>query len=371
MSPSNLRILNISLDRSMLAADSPVVKRIIGYSKLSEFYTVLTPAEKNQEVKINNNLKIVGVGFKNKIIGLGKIFLAANKLIRDDKCNLISVQDQYYLGLVGLLLARKYKIGLEIQVHGIEKYGGLRKIVAHYILPRADAVRTVSGRLKRYLLDSKVDESKITVVPVYAGEIKTIKDKEYNLKNPAVILTICRLVPVKNIELQLRALADLKKENLAVELWIVGGGPKKKKLKELSHELNLEPYVKFWGWQKDIENFYNQADLFLLTSYAEGWPLVIVEAAQYGLPIIMTDVGSAGELIVNNESGLIIPVNDQNALTQSIKTLLADQNLRKKLGKTAQQKTGEQLTWQQILGLYKNSWDKAIANAKLSNNKKQ
>ena len=365
-----MKILNLSIDRAVFNQDSVVSKRIVAYSELVKLYTVVVPSTKNQEISLPNKVRIYGVGGSSKIFQFFNIYKFVSGLLRNNQYDLITVQDQYYLAGLGLLLARKYKIGLEIQVHGIEKYGGLRKIVAHYILPRADTVRTVSSRLKKYLLDTGVNESRITVVPVYAGEIKITNDKEYKLKNPAVILTICRLVPIKNIELQLKSLADLKKENLAVELWIVGSGPEEKRLKELSHELYLEPYVKFWGWQKDIENFYNQADLFLLTSYAEGWPLVIVEAAQYGLPIIMTDVGSAGELIVNNESGLVIPVNDQRALIQSIKTLLADQNLRKKLGETAQQKASKQLTWQQILDLYKNSWDKAVANAELSNKKK-
>ncbi len=93
----------------------------------------------------------------------------------------------------------------------------------------------------------------------------------------------------------------------------MGDGPENENLENVSKKLGVEKQVKFWGWQNDTEKSYNQADMFILTSYAEGWPLVIVEAAQYGLPIIMTDVGSAGDLVVNNVSGLVVPVNDATA----------------------------------------------------------
>jgi glycosyltransferase involved in cell wall biosynthesis len=363
MLPNNFRILNISLDRSMLTENSPVVKRIISYSGSVEKYTVLVPAVKQIELKVSDKLKIVGVAMKNKIIGLWKVFRVADNLIKSDKYGLISVQDQYYLGLVGWLLARKHKIGLEIQVHGFEKEKGLRKIMAQFVLPKAGAVRTVSKRLQKKLVENyKVDINKITVVPIFVDLSGRVAAKQKLDK--FIFLTVCRLVPVKNIELQIKAVAELVKVNSAVELWIVGDGPEKVNLENKSKKLGVAKYVKFLGWQADTEKFYNQADVFLLTSFSEGWPLVIVEAAQYGLPIIMTDVGSAGELVVNNVSGLIVPTNDVTALAEAIKKLVADNNLRQKLGVAAQQKASQLLSWQDTLKLYQVSWEMAVKMSK-------
>ena len=204
-----MKILNLSIDKSIFDNTSATAERIVAYSELTEKYTVVAPNVKNQKISLSYRANVHGVGGSSKIFQFFNIYKFTSQLLSKERYDLITVQDQYYLAGLGLLLARKYKIGLEIQVHGIEKYGGLRKIVAHYILPRADTVRTVSSRLKKYLLDAGVNESKITVVPVYAGEIEIANNKEYKLKNPAVILTICRLVPIKNIELQLKSLADL------------------------------------------------------------------------------------------------------------------------------------------------------------------
>lgn len=358
MSQNNLKILNISLDRSVLKANSPVLKRIASYSNLVDSYTVLVPAEKNIELEVSSKLKIIGVEIQDKITGLRRIFKTASDLIKSENYNLISVQDQYYLGLVGLRLARKYKIGLEIQVHGFEKEKGLRKMIARYVLPRASAIRTVSNRLQKKLVENyKVDVNKITVAPIFVDLSERVV-----AKHPSSIftfLTVCRLVPVKNIQLQIKAMSELVREGLSVRLWIVGDGPGKNKLEKLSKTLKVENDIKFFGWQNDLDNFYNQADVFLLTSLAEGWPLAIVEACHFSLPIIMTDVGSAGELVVDNESGLVIPVNDGPALTVAMKKVMADGDLRKRIGETAKIKVAQQLSWEETMKLYKQSWEKA------------
>ena len=92
-------------------------------------------------------------------------------------------------------------------------------------------------------------------------------------------------------------------------LHIVGSGPDEKKLKSYVARLGLEQHVVFHGYQSGyaLGMFYRECDAFLLTSDYEGWGMVIIEAAAAGLPIIMTDVGCAGEIIIHGESGLVVP----------------------------------------------------------------
>ena len=103
-------------------------------------------------------------------------------------------------------------------------------------------------------------------------------------------------------------MAELIKKYPNTELWIVGDGLERKKLELEIAKYKLENSVKLFGWQNNPDEFYSQADAFLLTSNYEGWGMVVIEAADYGLPIIMTDVGCAGELIENEKSGLVVPV---------------------------------------------------------------
>ena len=119
--------------------------------------------------------------------------------------------------------------------------------------------------------------------------------------------------------------------------------------------------MKFLGWKNNLSEYYGKADVFVLTSNSEGWGMAVIEAAIAGLPIIMTDVGCAGEVIKNNESGLIIPVGDKQKLVETIMKLIDDESLRKKLGVNAGLAVAELPNKEQILELYKKSWQKALA----------
>ena len=141
------------------------------------------------------------------------VYRTAKKLLKSEKFDVITVQDQYYLALVGRILAKKFKIGLELQIHGFEKYSGLRKIIADFVIPRASAIRCVSQRLKRQLMrDFGAIEEKITVAPIYSESVKFIKSKVHKVdseNNKFIFLTVGRLVSVKNISLQIKAMAKL------------------------------------------------------------------------------------------------------------------------------------------------------------------
>jgi len=292
------------------------------------------------------------------------VYRAAKKLLRRGEFDIITVQDQYYLALVGWLLAKKFKIGLELQIHGFEKYSGLRKIIADFAIPRANTIRCVSQRLKQKLINEfGVMEEIIAVVPIYIEPRITNKESKIKQENDKfVFLTVGRLVPVKNIDLQIRAMAEVAKKYPNVELIIVGDGPERKKLELKIKNLKLQNYVKLLGWQNDTDKFYSQADAFLLTSDYEGWGMVIIEAASYGLPVIMTDVGCAGELIENEKSGLVVPVNNQVKLEEAMIRIIKDDSLRKKLAEGALSAIKKLPGKEETLALYKQSWEKARQN---------
>src|SRR3989344_7288048 len=104
------------------------------------------------------------------------------------------------------------------------------------------------------------------VAPIYSESIKFIKSKVYKVdseNNKFIFLTVGRLVPVKNVGLQIGAMAEAVKKYPNVELWIVGDGPGKSNLKSKISKLKLENNVKLLCWQNDTDKFYSQADVFL------------------------------------------------------------------------------------------------------------
>ena len=361
-----MKILNLSLDKSILDKNSKAATRIVEYGDLADRYIIVVPDKDYKEIRLSEKVFVYGSGGNNKIFQLINVYRTAKKLLRHGKFDVITVQDQYYLALVGRILAKKFKIGLELQIHGFEKYSGLRKIIADFAIPRANAVRCVSQRLKKQISkEFGVVEEKITVAPIYSESVKFIKSKVHkvdNENNKFVFLTVGRLVAVKNIGLQIRAMAEAVKKYPNAELIIVGDGPERKKLELKIKNLKLQNYIKLLGWQNNPDEFYSQADAFLLTSDYEGWGMVAVEAANYGLPIIMTNVGCAGELIENEKSGLVVPVNNQIKLEEAMVRIIKDDSLRKKLAEGALSATKKLPSKEETLALYKQSWEKARQN---------
>ena len=362
-----MRILNLSLDNSILDKNSNLSRRIVEYGNLVDGYVVVVPDKDYKEVRLSEKVFVYGSGGGNKIFQLLNVYRVAKKLLKQEKFDVITVQDQYYLALIGLFLAKKFKAGLELQIHGFEKYSVLRKIIAGFVIPRANAIRCVSERLKRQLMkDFGVKEEKITVAPIHVNlkskilNLKNKENKERGLNSKFIFLTVGRLVPVKNIGLQIKAMAEVVKNYPNTELWIVGDGTKKSNLKSQISKLKLENNVKLLGWQNNPGEFYSQTDAFLLTSDYEGWGMAVVEAASYSLPIIMTDVGCAGEFIKDGESGIVIPVNNQSKLEEAMIRFINDDNLRNKLADGALSAIKNLPSKEETMALYKQSWEKAI-----------
>jgi len=352
-----MKVLNFSLDGSILNTASKTSERVVEYAGLVDNFTVIAPGKKSGVVKLSERAVVYGVSGGNKLFQLFNIYKKAQEILKKGNFTIISVQDTYYLAFLALILARKNKIGLEIQVHGFEKYSGIRKMIAFFVIPRADAVKTISKRLKKKLIEEfGVEEAKITIAPIYTPvkDIQLAEDR--NDKRKITFVTIGRLVEVKNISMQIEAMKELSEKHNNVELWIVGEGPLMADLKNKVSELKLENNVKFLGWQEDLDSIYKQADIFVLSSDSEGWGMVVVEAAVFSLPIIMTDVGCAGELIKNNESGIVVPVHDKDALLAAMEDLVNDREKGLALGKGARREVEKRPSKEDIFELYLKSW---------------
>lgn len=101
-----------------------------------------------------------------------------------------------------------------------------------------------------------------------------------------------------------------------------------------------------------------------MSSNYEGWGKVIVEAAAVEKPIIMTEVGCAGEIIKNNENGIVVPVDDQKAFANGMIKMIEDNDFRNIAGKKARQAILKLPTEPEILNRYKLSWEETIKNYK-------
>ncbi len=330
-------VLNLSLDKKILETESPVQQRLVSLAEKTGEITVIVPRNENREKDISPHLRVYSVG-GGKLLQFLNMWRRAERVLREKNYNLITVQDAYYLGLLGCIISKRFNIPLEIQVHGLEQFSGFRKWIAGFVLRRADTIRVVSERLRRELATRyTLHATRFYTLPVYT-QVDTSPKRSTNRKAipyPFTFLTVGRLVSVKNISLQIKAFAKLAEKVPHTRLRIVGSGPERANLEREARSLKLEASVRFEGEHTDMSRFYEEADAVLLTSDSEGWGRTVLEAAAYHVPSIMTNVGLAQEVIKNKESGFIIPVGDEKQLILAMKELIDNPALRERLGQGA------------------------------------
>ncbi|MCF7689849.1 MAG: glycosyltransferase family 4 protein, partial [Cephaloticoccus sp.] len=174
-----------------------------------------------------------------------------------------------------------------------------------------------------------------------------------------VILTVGRLHPRKGQLQTLAALAALPvEERTGIEYWVVGPAPHNHYHDELRQRAGAaEIPVKFLGDLPDdqLGATYDQADIFALTSIAygssiEGFGLVYLEASAHGLPVIAHAIGGVSEAVVDGETGLLVSPDQPGALTQAFSRLIADAELRHRLG-TAGREWARRNSWSRSAAL--------------------
>jgi glycosyltransferase involved in cell wall biosynthesis len=150
-----------------------------------------------------------------------------------------------------------------------------------------------------------------------------------------VVLSLGRLAPEKNLSMLLRAWAALHPQDATRVLVIVGHGEQESALQELAQALGIAAHVVFAGRTTEPQSFYRAADVFVMTSRIEGMANVLMEAQLLGLPAVTTAAGGADEVVVDGETGFVVPIDDERAFVEALDTLLADPALRQRMGRLA------------------------------------
>jgi glycosyltransferase involved in cell wall biosynthesis len=155
-----------------------------------------------------------------------------------------------------------------------------------------------------------------------------------------VIGSFGRLHEQKGYDVLVRALASVPD----VRLVVIGEGPQRAELEQLAEQLGVGGRVDLIGWRDDARSWLETFDVFVLSSRFEGFPLSIVEAMLAGTPVIAADVGSVREAVLHEQTGLLVPPEDSEALASAIAALIADEERRAELARAARERALEQFT---------------------------
>ena len=183
-------------------------------------------------------------------------------------------------------------------------------------------------------------------------------DRGYCNTTAPILLSVGRLIPDKAPDVLMEAFALCAKEFPECRLAFVGEGVLESALREQAARLGVAEQIDWCGLVEDLLPHYNAAQVFVLPSRIEGTPNALLEAMGCGVPVIVSD-GTPGplEVVEHGVTGLVVPVNDPQALAAGLCLLLSDAPLRRRLGMAARERVLEYelsqslASWEAVLGL--------------------
>ena len=148
-----------------------------------------------------------------------------------------------------------------------------------------------------------------------------------------VVMQVGTFRPVKDQATAVRAFGHVRRREPGALLVFVGDGPDRPACEALAETMGLKGAVRFLGQRGDVPRVLPAADVILLTSLSEAHSVSLLEGMATGLAVVATDVGGVGETVVHGRTGLLAPAGDAEAIASALVRLLADADLRRRMGR--------------------------------------
>ncbi len=169
-------------------------------------------------------------------------------------------------------------------------------------------------------------------IRVVSGGIEAVRFMPESAPPAWDVVFVGRLVPIKRLDVLIRALGLVRRDVPSLKAVFVGDGPLRPELEALTTELGLEGAVEFAGSQPDVASFLRRGKIFVLTSATEGLSLALMEAMMAGLPAVVSDVGDLGDIVRDGHSGFLVRDRTPERFAERIALLLRDGAMRDRLG---------------------------------------
>ncbi len=289
------------------------------------------------------------LGFKSRIFSAyGKINFSSVKQLRkfivENKIDILHTH-AYKQDMVGLAAVIGTSCKIISTPHGWSKEPDPKlwcyEMLDRVIFPFFDAVVPLSEELynslkwipglknKLKLIRNGVDISEIDSVKKTAPEINFLKEQ-----GKFILGYIGQLIHRKGIDVLLRAAAQLP-TNINWHLFIVGEGKERKQLQHLTHSLSIQNRVEFLGFRRDRLALLKSFDVFVLPSRLEGIPRCLMEAMAARVPVVTSNIPGCTDLVIEQETGLLFPVDDIDSLRRAIEKVIYDPSLTRRISKRA------------------------------------
>jgi glycosyltransferase involved in cell wall biosynthesis len=248
----------------------------------------------------------------------------------------------YKTNILSVLLGRWYGVPVVTTMHGYVTRGGRLELyyrLDRWALRRMDHVIAVSEDLQKMALDLGVPPARCSFVPnaidaeqfARRHSVAAAKQQQDLYPGRPLIGAVGRLAPEKGFDLLIRAVDQLLRTGLDLELRIVGEGEERPRLEALIRELDRADRIRLLGYRSDVRDFLETLDILALSSLREGLPNAVLEAMAMEVPVVATRVSGVPGLIDHGMNGLLIEPGSLPELTQGLARLVGDSGLRDRL----------------------------------------
>ena len=243
-----------------------------------------------------------------------------------------------------------------------------RRLMVHRVIAvLAGALVVVSEDLKQELTRAGIAEKRIQVIengiPIASiskeEALRTRQELGLEPSQP-VAVALAYLRPVKGHSFLLEAFARVCSALPSARLLIIGEGPLRAPLQAQAELLGIQSAVRFLGHRSDAQRFLAAGDLLVNSSISEGTPLSVMEAMALGLPVVATNVGGVPKLVLDGETGLLVPPAEAEALAAALLELMRDAEKRRALGEAGRRRALEQFSIQPAAAKYQALYDKLL-----------
>jgi glycosyltransferase involved in cell wall biosynthesis len=250
-----------------------------------------------------------------------------------------------YSTTVARILAKVFDINLSMTLHGSAEFMDPKSFALAEKVRASQRICSISyfGKSQIMLSSSRSDWHKLRVTPLGVN-LRGRGQRPFRANpKPFRLISIGRLVETKGCPLLLSAIASLKIEGRDIHLTLVGDGPLRQGLEQHVMDLGIDDCVSFAGWcsQENLQTLLAQSDACVLASFAEGVPVVLMEAMAVGVPCIAPRINGIPELIRDGIDGRLFTPSNVGELVASIREITSDSRLRRAMTNASRERIGE------------------------------
>lgn len=271
------------------------------------------------------------------------------------------VDNFFYFGICSRLLS----IRLVTSIHGRDAFyqekPRARYSSAFRFLIRSSDLIVLPSHTYRHKLLEAFPNIRRKVISIHNGinpvQFRPAERQKTGAANERYILCVAELREYKGIDVLLRAVKPLLASDDALSLVLVGDGPLRQELEELAVSLQIDRRTRFLGTQgaAEIAALLHGCELFVLPSREEPFGIVLIEAMACKKPVVASDVGGIPEVVEHERTGILVEPENPQALTEGLRRLLKDSDLKNKLADNGHRRVMERFCFYHTGAAYENA----------------